>query len=159
VMEPIITKSVAKGNAYYTVQWSSLRRADKFEILNVVPSVSGIFELYYVDRARTLNYIDVYRAWYGGLRNSLRELTDPIITRIPGLRDLAKRRLLVYRYSQSNSNADMADVLYFFRESKHPSPGSPAAQAPGVSSERIDPSGRYRYVYVNESSPDKLVTI
>ncbi len=158
--DPVISKSVAKGNAYYTVRWSVLRQADKFDILNSVPSVSGIFELYFVDRNRTLNYIDVYRAWYGGLRNTLRELTDPLITKIPGLRDLAKRKLLVYRYSLSNSNADMADIIYFFRDSRRgTATGETHPELAGMKSEPMDPSGRYRYVYVNETSPDKLVTI
>ncbi|WP_455382728.1 hypothetical protein [Salinispira pacifica] len=157
--EPLITKSVAKENAYYTVTWSSLRRADKFEILKAVPSVSGIFELYFVDRARTLNFIDVYRAWYGGVRNALRELTDPLITRVPGLRDLAKQRSLVYRYSLSNSSADIADVLYFFKGARKPADSGAADQAPGISAGPVNHSGRYRYVYVNEDSPDKLITI
>jgi hypothetical protein len=158
-MEPSITKSTRNSDAYFTVRWSRLRQAEKFDILNSVPSVSGILELYYVDERKTLNYIDMYRAWYGGLRNALRELVDPTIAKQQGFRELAKRRALVYRYAMSNSHADISDVLYFFSEVRKKQPAQSTAVGAAGDAAPAESSGRYRYIYVNESSPDKLVTI
>ncbi|HUX52145.1 MAG TPA: hypothetical protein VMW73_15230 [Spirochaetia bacterium] len=157
--EPLITKRIKDDDAFFTVQWSTLKRAEKFEILASVPSVSGIVELYFEDSNHTLNYIDMYRAWYGGLRNVLRELVDPTIAREAGLRELAKRRVLVYRYSMSNSHADISDVLYFFANVRKRQPVQTGAPGVPRDSSPTEPSGRFRYIYVNEESPDKLVTI
>lgn len=156
---PEITKQQRGEDAYFTVRWSRLARAEKYSIITHVPSVAGIFELYYLDRKKTLNYIDTYRAWYGGLRHTLREFTDPEISKVPGLRALAKDRTIVFRYSESDSVGDIADVLFFFRETRKPINAEGFSNRAGADDDPVVPSGSYRYVYVNEESPDKLVTI
>lgn len=99
-----------------------------------------------MDEKKGLHRIRVAEAWYGGIRHTLRELCDPMT---PGGRDIAEsigKRPLYYRYTLSDSHADMQDVLYFLRaESANPTTG--------------DDSGRYRHIYLKEISPDKLVDL
>jgi hypothetical protein len=124
-----------------------LRKAEKFDINNVVPAVSGIYELYFMDEKRGLNILKMDCAWYGGLRNTLRNITDPL----PGRQILPPELLKIYdcyyRYTQSDSYNDMNDVLFFFQGLGRPVPADQ------------EHSGRYNDIYVKEISPDKVVTI
>jgi hypothetical protein len=142
-----ITKRVDEDAVYYLIHWSNLRKADKYEINGSVPSVAGIFELYYMDDHKSLRLMMVAKAWYGGLRNKLRKLTDASLERDPRRRTILDRYECYYRYAVTNSYPDMSDILYFFGESKLP------ANHP------FEPSGRYVDIFVDEKSPDKVVTI
>ena len=85
-MEAEVTKLVEAPDVYYTVFWSRLRKADRYEIITKVPSVSGIFELYYQDEHKQLNLFHIAKAWYGGLRTALRKATDPELEEEDGSR-------------------------------------------------------------------------
>ena len=76
-MEAKLAKLVEEPDVYYTVYWSRLQKADRYQIITKVPSVSGIFELYYQDEHKQLNLFHIAKAWYGGLRTGLRKATDP----------------------------------------------------------------------------------
>jgi hypothetical protein len=147
LIEPRITKAVDGANAYFTVYWSRLRKAEKFDIISKVPSVSGIFELYYQDKQKKLNLLYVAKAFYGGLMNELRRRTDP------ELEDNVRRRQILsdcdcyYRYAPSDSYKDMTDVLYFFSSTYFPDKAL------------HDHSGRFSEIYVKEVSEDKLVDV
>lgn len=134
-------------NVYYTIYWSALTKADKYEIIKSVPSVSGLFELYYMDKKKKLNLFFFAKAWFGGLRNSIRSLTDPLIEKNPKRRKVLENHDIYYRFCMTDSNSDMADVLYFYSLTYFP--------------KKVPPSHSNRYVdiFVNEESPDKLVTI
>jgi hypothetical protein len=146
-MESIVIKKVKEGSVYFTIQWSRLRKADKYEIIRIVPSVPGIYELYYEDKKKKLNLFFFARAWYGGLRNALREQTDPEMEK-----DVQRKKILdtydcYYRYSQLYSFGDMSDILYFFECTYSPHNIQKAH------------SGRYENIFVEEKSEDKIVTI
>ncbi len=147
MIEPRITKEVDGAIAYFTVYWSRLRKAEKYDIIQKVPSVSGLFELYYEDDRKKLNLLYVAKAFYGGLMNELRKRTDP------ELEDNEKRRRILdkhdcyYRYAASDSYKDMTDVLYFFSTTYFPD------------KTLHDHSGRFTEIYVKEVSEDKLVDI
>lgn len=146
--EPTILKRIRNQSAYFTVRWSRLWPAEKHLINDSVPSVGGIYELYLKDKNNTLNLLGRGRAYYAGLRNTLRDFTDPLFPRSLGGKPVPQDKDLVFRYSCTTSHEDMSDVLFFF-----------AARTAESSREEAEPSGRYEMIYVNEVSRDRLVTI
>jgi len=145
----VIRKEEDGPAVYFTVTWSRLRKADKYDIHKVVPAMGGICELYYKDEYGKLNLFCVSRSWYGGLRSNLRELTDPLCEKDPERLRILLRHPdnIYYRYSLTESLDDMNDILFFFMQTY--SPGQTAVQ----------PSGRYAHIYVKEVDPDRIVTI
>ena len=136
-----------EGDAYFTVYWSRLKRVDKYEINASVPSVAGIFELYYMDEKKKLNLFQVAKTWYGGLRYALRETTDVALVRDDQMRKLLDEHECYYRYVELSSNPDMMDLLFFLERT----------YLPGRN--KYHHSGRYEKIYVKELSDDKIVTI
>ncbi len=145
--EPYIDKAVDGSIAYYTIFWSRLRKAEKFDIIAKVPSVSGIFELYYQDEKKKLVLLYVAKAFYGGLMNELRKRTDPELEDNQQRKQILSSRDCYYRYAPSNSYKDMSDILYFFS----------ATYFPGK--DLHEHSGRYTEIYVKEDSEDKLIDV
>ena len=145
--EPGIEKKVNGDAVYYLLRWSHLRKADRHEISGGVPSMAGVYEIYYRDERKVLRMLTFARAWYGGLRNSIREATDPELVRDPRRRDILSRYDAYYRYAPVASHGDMTDLLFFFaqtyvpEDSRHPS------------------SGRYEDVFVEEVAPDRIVDL
>lgn len=146
-MEPCVIKKVDQDSVYFIIHWSRLVKADKYEIIRTVPSMPGIFELYYLDEKKKLNLFFLARAYYGGLRNTIRKRTDPELED-----DAARRKVLntydcYYRYTILQSHMDMSDILYFFKQTYNPGDTS------------TEPSGRYEHIFLEECSDDKIVTI
>ncbi len=146
-LEARITKLTEAENVYYTVYWSALRQPDRYDIIRSVPSMPGIYELYYLDDHKQLNLFFVAKAWYGGLRNSIRKVTDPELENDPRRRRTLQERAVYYRYVIVQSFGDMADIMYFFAATYFPH------------GHRLEPSGRYENIFVNEISPEKIVTV
>ena len=145
-MEPYTEKRTRDDSVYYTVNWSSLRKADKYEIHKAVPAMAGVFELYFLDANKALNLFYLGRAWYGGLRGSIREKTDPELERDPNRRKILNDRTCLYRYSIIQYRMDIIDVCYFLSQTYYPEKSD------------VEHSGRYHYIYVNEVTKDKIVT-
>ena len=146
-MKPVIRKKIKDNQVCYVIQWSNLRKADKYEIVRLVPSVAGIFELYYQDDKKKLNLFFFARAWYGGLRNTLRKRTDPELEQDPARKKILDQYDCYYRYSLTESFSDMSDILYFFAKTYFPHKAD------------IVHSGRYQDIFIDEISNDKIVTI
>jgi hypothetical protein len=146
-VEAKVTKLVEATDAYYTVFWSRLQKADRYQIITKVPSVSGIFELYYQDEHKQLHLIHIAKAWYGGLRTWLRKITDPELEEDKDKKEILEKYDCYYRYTIIPSYADMSDILYFFAATYRPH------------SHKVSPSGRYENIYVKEVSEDKIVMV
>lgn len=140
-------KSVEEEDAYYTIYWSRLAKADRHRIAGSVPAIAGIYEIYYMDRAKKLNHFAVAKTWYGGLRHAIRTKTDPELEEDPGRRRILDEEDCYYRWSAVSSNPDMDDLLFFFEQTHFP----------GRHKQRH--SGRYLRIHVCELSDDKIVTI
>ena len=147
-MDYRITREDDARGVYYTLRWSPFAKADKYEITRSVPAIGGIAEVYYKDREGKLNLFCLQRSWYGGLRAVLRERCDASIEKDPWrLSILVKwRERIYYRWTNCESFADMADVMYFLAEAACPGAGSAS-------------SGRYDRIFVKEIDAGKLVTI
>lgn len=147
-IKPVITKQVDNaGEAHYTVRWSPLAEVDKYTIIKSVPAVAGLFELYYRDEWKKLVRFYMARVWIGGLRSTLRRLTDPLLNEDEKWRDLLEHKTVYFRYAMCESFNDLTDVLYFFSETFYP------RQHKTYNSER------YTGIFVDEISPDKIVDI
>jgi hypothetical protein len=142
-----ITAREKGKDVFYFVNWSPLTQADRWTINAKVPSVAGIYEIYWMDDHRHLRMLFVGDTHYGGLRSEIRRLTDPELTEDPKTAKLLEDQEIWFRYAPVNSAAIMADVVWFFRKTYLP-------DNPGV-----DHSGRYRRIYMNESAPDKLIWV
>lgn len=129
---------------YYTLTWSALRKADRWDIARAVPAMGGVYELYWMDEHRHLRLYCVGNANIGGLRSEIRRRIDPELTTDAELKIILSDRELFYRYCLIDYAADMADVLWFFRATYFP-------EDPGASH-----SGRYHNIYIKEQAPDKV---
>lgn len=147
-MKPVIGREDDGDCVYFTVCWSRLARADKYDIVTKVPSVAGIYELYSMDGKGKLVLLNVASVWFGGLRNELRARTDPELEKDPVRRKILEDRACWFRYSLIESANDMADILFFFDRTYFPH-----------AEPKFAPSGRYAHIHVKELSDDKIVTI
>ena len=146
-MEAHVKKQINNNNAYYTIFWSALKKAEKYDIASHVPSISGFFELYYQDNKKKLNLFFLSRAYYGGLKYEIRKCTDPEMEIDPQRRAIIEKYDCYYRYAATNSYQDMKDILYFFSRTYLPHRPAPPH------------SGRYDDIFIEEISKDKLVDI
>jgi hypothetical protein len=142
-----ITARERGKKVYYLVNWSPLTQADRWTINARVPSVGGIYEIYWMDEAKHLRMLSVGDTHYGGLRMELRRLTDPELSFDRRVRQILEDREIWFRYAPTNSAGAMADVVWFFRRTYFP-------ENPGVSH-----SGRYEEIFIKESEPDKLLWV
>lgn len=143
-MEAIIEKKTRKKNVYFTISWSEFLPMEKHLINNKVPSIAGIFELYYLDANKTLQFIGRDRAYYGGLRNTLRQISDPALSSVVAMEAVPSDKALYFRYSHVESQDDMDDLLFFLEQTRF------------SEQDVFDHSGRYTNIYVNEHSPGGL---
>lgn len=141
-METVIEKKVQHNSAYYTIQWSRLQELEKYRVISSVPSVAGIFELYYRDFRKKLNLFFVSKAWFGGLRQSLRRYVEPELEPNRQRKVILESYPCYFRYSQIESAQDMADIFFFFSKTYLPHKRPP------------EPSGRYEDIFVEEFSDD-----
>jgi len=132
---------------HYFVKWSPLAKADRWNINAKVPSVAGIYEVYWMDDHEHLRMLSVGQTHYGGLRSELRRLTDPELNKDLNAKKTLEDEEIWFRYAPCNSAAMMADVIWFFRKTYFP-------EEPGV-----EHSGRYEKLFMNESAPDKLIWV
>jgi hypothetical protein len=145
----ITAKEKGKKNEeiHYFIKWSPLSLADRWTINAKVPSVAGVYEIYWMDDHEHLRMLSVGRTHYGGLRSELRRLTDPELTDDKTAKKTLEDEEVWFRYAPCNSAPMMADVIWFFRKTYFP-------ENPGV-----EHSGRFEKIYMNESAPNKLIWV
>lgn len=143
-MDTGVTKQVQGSNVYYSLTWSALRKADRWEIARSVPAMGGVYELYWMDERKHLRLYCVGNANIGGLRSEIRRRIDPELTDDTALAKILDDNDLYYRYSIMDYADDMADVVWFFRATYFP-------ENPGVSH-----SGRYKRIFMKENAPDRV---
>jgi hypothetical protein len=145
-MKSVIIKRIKDDDAFFTLQWSALKKAEKYNINASVPAESGIFELYYMDESKHLNLMYISRVWFGGLRSTIRKMTDPELEVDTKWKLVLSSYDCYYRYSLSGSNKDMEDVMFFYSEVLFPR------------ADKCSSSGRYQKIYLNEESPENFET-
>ncbi len=146
-MKREITKRTKDNDAYYEIHWSGLKKAERYDIKASVPAESGVFQLYYKDDKKRLNLMYISRVWFGGLRSTIRKLTDPDLESDPKWKSILSQYDCYYRFSLSDSNKDMEDVLFYFSE----------VLFPGL--DKCIDSNRYSNIYLIEVSPENFNTV
>lgn len=139
---PHIKKHIHRQRAFYTIEWSPLKPVDRHAINSAVPSLPGIWELYWLENSRIPRLLKMGRAWYGGLRNELRIEADATELRNREIAEQLAGGDSYYRFTVCESAPDLEevyDVLTTLREV--PSPASPPQ--------------RYKEVRIQE--PDEMV--
>jgi len=143
-----ITSKEKKGDIYYFVNWSPLSVADRYDIISKVPSVAGVYEIYWMDESKHLRLFFVGKTHYGGLRSEIRRITDPELCKTDEkARKILEDKEIWYRYSSTNSSNAMNDVVWFFMQNYFPENNSE------------EHSGRYENIFLKESAPDKLIWV
>ena len=104
---------IHKGVAFFTVTWSPFILMDRFLVHGIVPSDGGIFQVFQKN-GRKLDLIMVERAFYGGLRNRIRELIDPLYMGFNPYRKEIEQGECYVRYSLVSGQDDMDDLVYYF---------------------------------------------
>jgi len=143
-----ITAKEKRADVFYTVNWSPLTKADRWEINAKVPSVAGIFEIYWMDETKHLRMFIVGQTSYGGLRSEIRRLTDPeLCSSDEKAKKILEEKEIWYRYAPTDSAKVMADLIWYFTKTYFPE------------STQVNHSGRYEKIYLIESEPDKLIWV
>ncbi|AFG36270.1 hypothetical protein [Spirochaeta africana] len=107
---PHITKQVHRERAFYHIQWSVLEPVSRHTINSRVPSLPGIWELYYLENSRIPRMLKMGRAWYGGLRNVLRLESDGSELQNRDMQELLESGDSYYRYTVCEIAADLEEV-------------------------------------------------
>jgi len=143
-----ITAVEKNGDAYYSVEWSPLSKADRYEIITKVPALAGIYEIYWMDEENHLRLFFLGKTDYGGLRSEIRRLTDPELCKDnEKTRKILDEKEIWYRYTLTDSANVMADVLWYFMQTYFPEKTS------------FKNSGRFNNISLKESAPDKLIWV
>ncbi len=143
VLRASVKKRERRDRAYFTVGWSPLYPVSRYEIIASVPSMPGIWEIYWLEKSRKPRILKLGAAWHGGLRHSIREQTDPTLPAGMPLRAYLESGDCYYRFTIVESRLDLAD-LYSVVLSRRP-----------VQQAAAKPTGRYREVRFSE--PDEVV--
>ncbi len=140
---PTIYRQVRRDRAYYTITWSTMEGVDRHRINASVPAMSGIWELYYLEKSRVPRLLKMGAAWLGGLRHTLRLEADPGYAGNREIRDLLESGDCYYRYTLCDNRADLSDVYVVL------------ASLRDHDVREVVPSGRFAEVRISE--PDDML--
>ena len=142
-LKPAISKQIHRNIAYYRVGWSPLYPSIKESINNTVPSLPGLWELYWLEKSFTPRILKMGRAWYGGLRSELRVEADGEEHRNRNIKEYLTSGDCYYRYVVCEIAADLEELYDLI------------ASIRGVVGPRMPPPKRYDDVRVSE--PDEMI--
>lgn len=131
-----VQKSVWNNELQFTVQWSPWGRMDKWVVTRIIPSESGLFQLW-VKSGKGIVLLTTDIAYYGGLRNCLREALDSAAPAGARYRKLMAGRETWFRFSVLTEKDNLVLLKQYFVNS----------------TELFDSEGRE--VYVNEVDSDR----
>jgi len=146
-MEAGVTSKEKDEIVHYFITWSPLEIAERWTISAKVPSVAGVYEIYWMDDHDHLRMFSVGQTHYGGLRTEIRRLIDPELALDAKTKKTLEDEEIWFRYFPCNSSKIMTDIVWFFRQTYFP-------ENPGV-----EHSGRFKKIYINESAPNKLIWV
>ncbi len=110
-------KQVSGKIAKFSLNWSPYVEMDRYLVHGIVPSEGGIFQVYVNDRGG-LQLIHTEMSHYGGLRNRVRELIDPLYMGNNPIKATVESKQCFVRYSIFISIGDMEDVMHYLTGSE-----------------------------------------
>jgi len=135
---PTITSRERREIAYLSIGWSPLEPVSKYRINAAVPSMPGIWELYYLEHSRVPRLLKMGAAWRGGLRHKLRSEADPEAPANVQIRERLESGDCYYRYTICEIRDDLIDAYVVL------------ASIRGVATGGVEGTGRYREVRIRE---------
>jgi len=99
----------------FTLRWSPWGSMDRWVINRLVPSEAGIFQLWTME-GRGLILAATEQTYYGGLRNTLREVIDEMAPSGKRLRTLINGRECWFRFSVSPVREHLQNLKRWFDE-------------------------------------------
>lgn len=99
----------------FTLKWSPWGSMDRWVINRLVPSEAGMFQLWVIE-GRGLVLITTEQTYYGGIRNTLREVIDEMAPPGKRLRTLINGRECWFRFSISPIREHLQNLKTWFDE-------------------------------------------
>ena len=143
ISESSVSKDIHQNIAYYTITWSALFPNSRESIAGAVPSLPGIWELYWLEKSISPRILKMGRAWYGGLRSELRVEADGGERRNRHIREYLNSGDCYYRYTICEVASDLEEIYDVLTSIR----GLPGPETAPVK----------RYTEVRISEPDKMI--
>ncbi len=134
-----VSLTVRGNQAFFAVPWTALNLADRHAIAWEVPSVAGLYQVYWEDERRKLRIFSWGQAWYGGLRGKLAESIDQDHEPLQARKEILEHRRLWYRYVLCESWGDLQDLFCLYEQIFNPNEPPPAS------------SGRFQFLHLRET--------
>ena len=110
-----IQREVHNEDVFYIVDWSPWGAMDRWVINRLVPSEAGLFQLWVKD-SRNFGLLVTEPTYYGGLRNSLREVIDELAPSGGRLRKMIGGRECLFRFSTCASKDQLMELKDWFAD-------------------------------------------
>jgi|GEM_PF-637562 len=112
-----INQELFPDHVHYTVRWSPWGCMDRWVINRLVPSEAGVFQLWVKER-RNLTLLTTEPAYYGGLRNTLREVVDELAHSGERLRGMIGNQECWFRFSVTPIREYLENLNVWFGREK-----------------------------------------
>ncbi len=103
---------------HFKIQWSPWGVMSKWVINWIVPSESGIFQ-FWVKKGRGIELLHTETTYYGGLRNTLREVIDLMAPSGSRLREIIGNREIWFRYSILASRSQLELLQEWYNQTRN----------------------------------------
>jgi hypothetical protein len=134
-------KTEINKDVYYTLAWSQVYRYDKYEALRILPELSGIFSLMYINQS-VIKHLIFFNCWRDGCRVGLRRFLDPYNSLYPEIRDQIDNEKLFFKYTIVEGNiAETQDIMYWLIKTYTPRFND---------YDNFKDSQRYKNIFINE---------
>jgi hypothetical protein len=139
-------KTVIGNDVYYTLAWSETYRYDRYEAPRVMPELSGIICLMYINQSK-IDYLIFYSCHRDGCRVGFKKFMDPngpLYGEIIRTLDLGQ---LYYKFTfvDQGSMQDIQDILYWLIRTYKPT----------FNESGFKDSQRFENIYINEVNRGK----
>lgn len=108
-----IQREIRKEEIQYVVDWSPWGTMDRWVINRRVPSEAGLFQLW-VKEGKNFTLLLTEPTYYGGLRNSLREVIDEMAPSGGRLRKIIDGRECFFRFTTCLSRDQLTELKDWF---------------------------------------------
>jgi len=113
-----IVREELEDKMHYTIYWSPWGVMDRWVINRLIPSEAGIFQLWIL-KTKNLLLLKTETAYFGGVRNGLREIVDNLAIAGERLRKLINGRECWFRFSISPVREYLEDLNSWFSQGFH----------------------------------------
>ncbi len=110
-----IQRELRGDDVLYIVDWSPWGSMDRWVINRRIPSEAGLFQLW-IKESKNFALLLTEPTYYGGLRNSLREVIDEMAPSGNRLRKIIAGRECLFRFSTCLSRDQLIELKEWFSD-------------------------------------------